>query len=325
MEKAHVLASRSETFRISPKLQEMLCVLGQGYVFEEGEEILAQTLGIAISAKQIQKVSEHYGEQLEERQRQYTEFYEQPPRLGLRDENTPVYAMVDGSMVYTREEGWKEIKAGRIFAAADCVQTQPSRRQIVQSHYLCHLGGHQDFTRKYEPHLDGYKNKIFIADGAVWIWKWLKEAYPDAVQILDYYHAVEKLAQYAAHQYSESEKRKAWLEEKKQQLLNNEASVIIAQLKRSIARNKEAEKAQTDVIRYYENNLDRMQYKTFKEKGYLIGSGAIESAHRNIIQQRLKLSGQRWSIRGAQQIVNLRACKKSNQWQQLSNMLKKAA
>jgi hypothetical protein len=55
-----------------------------------------------------------------------------------------------------------------------------------------------------------------------------------------------------------------------------------------------------------------MQYKTFQEKGLLIGSGAIEAAHRTVIQQRLKLSGQRWTKIGAQQIVNLRIAYKSN-------------
>ena len=52
---------------------------------------------------------------------------------------------------------------------------------------------------------------------------------------------------------------------------------------------------------------------------------AIESAHRNVIQQRLKLSGQRWSMKGVQQIANLRACKKSNQWDNLISIIKNAA
>lgn len=49
-----------------------------------------------------------------------------------------------------------------------------------------------------------------------------------------------------------------------------------------------------------------MIYKTFKEKGYVIGSGPIEVAHRSVIQQRMKLSGQKWSIKGANAIANLR-------------------
>ncbi|MFV0345788.1 MAG: hypothetical protein ACK5IQ_06010, partial [Bacteroidales bacterium] len=56
----------------------------------------------------------------------------------------------------------------------------------------------------------------------------------------------------------------------------------------------------------YQKNIKRMKYKTFLDNGLLIGSGAIESAHRDILQQRLKLSGQRWTKKGLQQIANLR-------------------
>ena len=68
-----------------------------------------------------------------------------------------------------------------------------------------------------------------------------------------------------------------------------------------------------------------MQYRTYLEKRYLIGSGAIEAAHRNVIQQRLKRSGQRWSVKGAQQIANLRAFKKSNQWNAVIDLINAAA
>lgn len=68
-----------------------------------------------------------------------------------------------------------------------------------------------------------------------------------------------------------------------------------------------------------------MLYGTYKEEGYIIGSGAIESAHRNVVQQRMKLSGQRWSLNGAQYIVNLRAFKKSNQWSEVVDFLIKQA
>jgi hypothetical protein len=303
----------------------MLCFVGQGYVFEEGEEILAQTLGIDVSAKQIQKVSEHYGGKLEEQQEQYKELKAAPPRLEFSDDSAPVYMMTDGSMVFTREDGWKEMKVGRIFSESDRITIQPERNEILQSHYLCHFGTHQGFTGKWEPYLEGYKNKVFIADGASWIWNWVEDTYPEATQILDYFHAVEKLALFATHQYPQDQQRKEWLEMQKKALLNNEAKAIIERLKYCIGRNQEAQKAKTDVMRYFENNLRRMQYKDHLERGYLIGSGPIESAHRNIVQQRLKLSGQRWTINGAQKIVNLRACKKSGLWREVLGFISKAA
>lgn len=318
------MAQSSEHFRISPKLQEIICLLGQGYVFDEAAEILEQTLKLNISAKQVQLVSEYYGGVLEKQQQEYIE-QENAPVLTLKTQETPVYMMPDGSMVFTREHGWKEVKVGRVFSLNDRIAVQPSRNEIKQSMYLCHIGTHEDFFKKWEAYIQGYKNKIFIADGAVWIWNWVCANFPEAIQILDFYHAVEKLAYFATYQYVDESKRKQWMDEKKQQLRNNEVQEIIEELRCTIGISQEAEKTKGDVIRYYQNNSVRMQYKTYLEKGYLIGSGAIEAAHRNVVQQRLKLSGQRWSIKGAQQIVNLRAYRKSDLWGQVVSLIKNAA
>lgn len=74
------------------------------------------------------------------------------------------------------------------------------------------------------------------------------------------------------------------------------------------------------LIRYYTRNQHRMYYGFYRERKLLIGSGAIESAHREVIQHRLKRSGQRWSKPGAQQIAQLRVAKKSNHWQKVINI-----
>lgn len=68
-----------------------------------------------------------------------------------------------------------------------------------------------------------------------------------------------------------------------------------------------------------------MKYKTFIDKNLRIGSGAIESAHRDILQQRLKLSGQRWTKKGIQEIANLRIPYKSNKLDNQRNLLNHAA
>lgn len=325
MSKTHPIAQHTFHFGISSKLQELLCLVGQAYVFEEGSEILNQTLGIKISSKQIQRVSEYYGQVIEEQQEQYISEEKEVPVLPILNEEELIYMMMDGSMVYTREEEWKEMKVGRIFAGIDRVPIQKNRNQITQSMYVCHLGNHKDFFAKLEAYIRSYKNIVCIADGAKWLWNWVEDNYPDVIQILDFYHAIEKLAIFASNQYIDKEERKKWMEIQKQQLLNNNVKSIINQLQETIAISKEAAKTQTDAIRYYQNNITRMQYKTYVEKGYVIGSGAIESAHRNVVQQRLKLSGQRWSMNGAQQIVNLRAYKKSNRWAEVVDIIKLAA
>jgi len=65
-----------------------------------------------------------------------------------------------------------------------------------------------------------------------------------------------------------------------------------------------------------------MLYKTFMDKGLAIGSGAIESAHRTVVQKRLKQSGQRWTIDGAQKIVDLRVVHASKQWHRVVDIIK---
>jgi len=321
--KTHPLAKTGGSFSISQKLQDMMCLTGQSQVFEDGEKLFTEMMGICVNGKQIQRVSEYYGQRVENEQQQRIDKQEVAPILSNKQDTT--YIMPDGSMIFTREEGWKEIKAGRIFSQKDCIAVQENRTQITHSQYVCHLGDYHDFFSKLEYYAEGYKKKVCIADGAKWIWNWAEDTYPDMIQILDFFHAVEKSGHYAGHQFADEKKRKRWLNKQKQKLLNNDVGKVIQLLEKSITQTDDAEKARNDGIRYYQNNLKRMQYKTFQDAGYLIGSGAIESAHRNVVQQRLKLSGQRWSTKGAQQIVTLRAYQKSNQWNEVVNSIKNAA
>lgn len=137
---------------------------------------------------------------------------------------------------------------------------------------------------------------------------------------------MEKLGLYANARYPmDAEYRKEWLHVQKQRLLRGEIADIIKELEQATAYSQEGLQALKEVQGYYKNNESRMQYQNYLPAGYLIGSGAMEAAHRNVVQQRLKLSGQRWSVEGAQKIVNLRAYKKSKQWHKITTLIKTAA
>jgi hypothetical protein len=316
------MAKTPKQFAISSKLQENMCLLAQSQVFDDAEELLFSTMGIQISAKQIQRVSECYGAEIESKEQTLIK-----SDVGLSVPKTEelTYIMPDGSMIYTREEGWKEIKVGRIFQQQDIVKIQEDRRQITRSLYVCHLGEHKEFLGKMEHYIERYRNKICVADGAKWIWNWADDTYPEMIQILDYYHAVEKLCAYALLQYPDEKQRTKWIERQKILLVEDKVDKIITAIEKQEPQTLEAEKARDSLLTYYKNNRSRMYYGTYKAKGYLIGSGAIESAHRNVVQQRMKLSGQRWSVKGAQQIVNLRAYKKSDRWNEVVDFIKQAA
>ncbi len=315
----------TEAFGISSKLQELMCMLAQDRVFEEAGEILQELLGISIGGKQIQRLSEHYGQKLEAIEENYQQDMSQVPLVVPKTCSEPVYITADGSMVYTLEEGWKEMKLGRIYTESSRAQIQENRTEIMESLYVCTLGNNKEFCKKLEPYIEPYKHKVFIADGAKWIWNWVEDFYGDSVQILDFYHAIEKLGSYASLAYKNPEERQQWIDCQKQRLKSDEVEEVIKDLKNISSETDEMDKALKEVTGYYENNITRMKYGTFIKKGYLIGSGSIESAHRNVIQQRLKLSGQRWSIGGAQRIANLRAYRKSNRWETLVACIKKTA
>jgi hypothetical protein len=304
----HPLSSSANNFRMSGYLQDIVCYIGQKETFEEGSETIQKLMSIEVSNKQIQTVSEHYGACLEKSIEE--RILQEQTQDVVQQDSAALYAMCDGSMVFTRREGWKEIKLGRVFKGEDNVAVSPKRKEIETSKYCSYLGGHEAFLERFDLLLKGFTTIIFIADGARWFWDWASAWYPEATQILDYYHCKEYL-------------RSEWITQQENLLFEDEIDQVISNIKTRIGLNNEAIAYQEKIITYYTNNKTRMLYGSYKEKGLLIGSGPIESAHRNIIQKRLKLSGQRWGKAGAQQIANLRVVYKSKEWEKVIQMIKK--
>ncbi len=323
LRKGHLL--QHQTFKITMYMQSLMCMLAQSVVFDEASRMLDRLLNIDLSAKQFQTVSEWYGGQIDPIvQTNHIEYIPQLTEPKEHDEYT--YVMVDGGMIFTREDKWKENKLARIFHERQNIDIQSSRNEIMDTVYISHLGGIDQFLPKVERHISLVRGKkVFIADGAKWIWNWVEDNYPGATQILDYYHAVEKIEDLAKHQFRDDEKKKQWLDQQKELLMENGVEQVITNVKNLKSKNEIAAQAKQIAINYYDQHEDRMQYKTFKEQGLLIGSGPIEAAHRNVIQQRLKLSGQRWSIKGAQAIANLRCYEKSGAWNIIEKVIKLAA
>ncbi|MCD4696053.1 MAG: UPF0236 family protein [Bacteroidales bacterium] len=244
----------------------------------------------------------------------------------LQEKDQTYYVMTDGAMFLTREEGLKEVKMARIFKSGDNVQINSNRKIITESNYVAHLGNHKAFFPKLEHHIDQLRSIVFIGDGAKWIWNWADDFYSGSVQILDYYHAAEHLHEFANIYFNDKDQRGKWVNEQKEMLKDDKVELVIKNIQGlEKTKNTKIEKKRNSLIRYFQNNKHRMLYKTFMEKGFLIGSGAIESAHRHVLQQRLKLSGQRWTKPGLQQIANLRVVYKSNEWHKIRDIAKKAA
>jgi len=116
------------------------------------------------------------------------------------------------------------------------------------------------------------------------------ENYPTSTQILDFWHAYEKIGQWAKSHFKDSEKCSIWCERVKKIVIDGQIKEFILELQQ-IDYQKDSLENKQKLLTYLENNTSRMDYKNYIQKGYLIGSGAIESAQRNVIQQRMKRSG----------------------------------
>ena len=299
-------------------MQELIIFAGQSNCYEKSNEILKQFLSVDVSSAQVYRVTDLYGHQIGQEQ----DFNERslPP---VRS-NDMLYVETDGSMILTREEGWKETKAGRIFKASDSIRADGKPGCISHSQYLAHLGSHKTFCTQMETLIESYDTRqsqlVFISDGAPWIRNWVEDAFPKAVSILYFHHAAEHLHAFVEQVFKDKQAGHKWAEKQRELLLGSEVKKVIKNIQSKAALNEAAAAKLTD---YYNSNIKRMNYKRYKEIGCgIIGSGAIESTHRTLIQQRLKLSGQRWKKLGAQNMLNLRVTSMNGQWNKIIKLVK---
>lgn len=298
-------------FGISPYLQEKLVFLGQFEVYQQASELAKTMLGVAVGPSQIDRLTSHYGAAIDADLNQ-SMLVEDP----LAVSSCVVYAQADGAMLLT-DEGYKEAKLGRIFAASSLKKSVVEERggHIESSVFVAHLGTAADFKPKLETQLDPYKvlgeELVFISDGSLWLRQMMERSYPGATLILDMYHALEHIGEAGKAAFGIGKRASDWFRTQRKLLLDSRLDDILVNVKSlsiPVA-------LSVSLCAYLETNRDRMDYKTYRKRGLLIGSGAIESAHRTVMQRRLKRSGQRWSIRGAQRVLNLRVCLMGNRWE----------
>lgn len=291
--------------------------------FERGMALLKNVLpSVKAGASQAQRLVQHFG-QLEEMEQLL-----RTPGFTLAEqsaESAPdiLYTQVDGGHLLT-DDGFRETKVGRIFAGQHIRQISADnegvnlRNRLEESDYLAHLGYYEEFISRFNPLIDNHlkanpdSKMVIVSDGADWISRWAARDYPDAQVILDFYHAAEKLCEFAKMVFSSTHNRDRWIEKRKGELIQGEVDKVIRAIRqKALERRATIVQKADDIIQYYQKNHYRMHYDEYLRSGYCIGSGAIESAISTVVQQRCKLVGQRWTERVAA-VLNLRAAFKSN-------------
>ena len=148
-----------------------------------------------------------------------------------------------------------------------------------------------------------------IGDGAPWIWNQIQDRFPQARQVLDYYHCSERIHRAATAIYGEGLKGQEWAEATLTRLYHGEVGQVIGGLKRMGRRSAQADHEIIKLIDYLHEHRHRTTYERLRRGGYPLGSGGIESANKFISHVRLKRSGAWWYAGNSNHILALRCAK----------------
>jgi len=153
---------------------------------------------------------------------------------------------------------------------------------------------------------DHVRQLTILGDGAAWIWAIATDKFPEATQIVDLFHAREHLNDLARQlEFMLLDRKDQWLAARLEDLDYGDIDGIVAATREYPLAGIKKDEIDT-ALGYFEHNAHRMRYKWFRSRGLFTGSGVVESGCKAVIGQRLKLSGMRWTVTGADAIATLR-------------------
>ena len=311
----------------TPWLTRTMCREGaSARCFREASKNLAETGGVKVSARQIQRMVQKIGTSAQAWQKREA-------KPGQSDAKV-LYASGDGSGIpalpsETKDRQGKadDGKARTRQVYLGCVFTQhkrdeqgrpirdPDSTTYLSSMETIHEFGPQLRQEAIRRGMATVPQTVLLIDGASGLENMGLSCFPDAIQIVDFFHAMEHAGEVlrALHgpQPADSPEHKKRLHHWAKELLKDRVKELVASA-RTNAAGTATEQAVEKALGYFENNLDRMQYKTFRDKGFFIGSGVIEAGCKSVIGARCKQSGMRWTVRGAENILALRCIQSSD-------------
>jgi hypothetical protein len=323
---------------VTAGLAELLALAGVETAFAESSRFIERFLLFRVSDNTLRKETERFGELQKAREEEWKIQSQNESWLQERLQKCGklvgrMYGSIDGVMAPCKGE-WREMKniawyqvekvrayeQRRHHASAVGEQNDLQARNIT---YHCDIQPPDQFGSLFwatacQRKADLFEELVFVCDGAVWIWKLIERHFPHAVQIVDWYHASEYLPPIAEAAFGHgTPEYHAWLDQSRSLLWEGQIDDLIhdCQILGSMPM---AQKAVYDAVSYFTNNQKRMDYARFRQQGYFIGSGTVESAGKQIAGLRLKRAGARWTETGAVATAKARAAWLSDQWDSLA-------
>ncbi len=314
--------------RQSAGVRALVTALGSATDFREASDLLAQTTGLVLSRETVRRETEAAGTDRADAQAAAATRFAAGTEPAVADPAPGVLvAETDGVMVRYLD-GWHEVKLGVVggwLATPDPHPAAPPGHLLAPSY----VAARQD-SAAFAPRLGAevarrgglavvgwhgvhqgvaaLRPVVLLGDGAKWIWVTIADQFGTVTEIVDFYHACEHLTTVAGLLYGPgSAAATAWATARREELLTEGVDTILPQLKAPDDLSEEARKTLTTEQGYFRANRARLQYPTFRAAGLPIGSGAVESSAKHLIQQRLKRAGMRWSDAGGRALIALRA------------------
>jgi hypothetical protein len=302
----------------TPALARLLCLEGADESsFAKAESHLREVGGIEVEGRQIQRLIGRIGGEALEWQRR------EAPAQACNAE--VLYVSADGTGVPMRRaevEGrrgkqsdgtakTRQVYLGCVFTQHQLDETGHPMRDHASTTYLAGLAAVDDFgvwlrREALRRGMGGARETVLLIDGASGLEKLGQDHFPGTLQIVDFYHALEHLEEVLGLLWEKTapayeRRRHRWIK----LLLADGVRKILGQA-RAEAEATGCGEAMEKALGYFEHNVERMQYGTFRRRGFFIGSGVIEAGCKTVIGARCKQSGMFWSSPGAEKILAFR-------------------
>jgi len=161
---------------------------------------------------------------------------------------------------------------------------------------------------------------VFMADGKPCLWTQKETQFSGMVEILDFYHADEYLWE-IAHLFCPEGSKEAeeWVTRREEKLKSGKVGYVIGGIKQMLTKgsriHSQSKRDRLEkIIHYLERNRHRMRYDEYLALGYPIGTGAVEGACKNLVKERMEGTGMRWTVAGAEAVLQLRSVYLSHYW-----------
>jgi hypothetical protein len=307
---------------LTTQLRCWLADLGARLPFPEATQVLADLTGIAVSGSTTARTAVAVGTAVQQAQAQMARQWVQGHRPPVQRKPKRLYLSADGKLVPLREvwkrDGslgplvcrWGECKSAVVYET----QTDAAgQEEVVHRRYLtslgdCHQFGPQLAVAAHQSGVAFAREVVFLADGAAWLWQIAAAQFPQAVQILDFYHASQHLYTVAHAQFGEgTAAAKAWVQARQAELLADQVEAVLGAIAAWKPKSRAGKQLRRREFRYFRHNTERLRYGSFRKQGYQIGSGVMEATCKHVVGQRLDQAGMHWRPAAAEAIVALRA------------------